>query len=106
MSASMTAGQRQMLFDCEALLIYLLLPRMMNHQFVVNAKAKLPVFKGGKYCRLSSAYIMMAKAICLLLLTQLVVLAWTLALASAGSKSAARMAMTAITTSNSISVNP
>ena len=40
------------------------------------------------------------------LLMQLAICAWSLLLASAGSNSAARIAMIAITTSNSISVNP
>src|SRR6266702_3915564 len=49
---------------------------------------------------------MKARAICLLLLTQAIVLALALALAKAGSSIAARMAMMAITTSSSINVKP
>jgi hypothetical protein len=48
---------------------------------------------------------MMATAICLLLLMQLAVLARSFALASAGNSIAARIAMMAMTTSNSIKVN-
>ena len=69
-------------------------------------KLKLPVFKGGKKSPLSLAYMIKPKPICLLLLRHLVVKAFVLALASAGSTIAARMAMIAMTTNSSIRVNP
>jgi hypothetical protein len=54
----------------------------------------------------SSAYIIHASASYLTLLKQAVVVAFSLALASAGKSSAARIAIMAITTSNSINVKP
>src|SRR5580704_15439879 len=48
----------------------------------------------------------MARPICLLLLVQAIALALFLAALNAGSSIAARMAMIAMTTSSSISVNP
>src|ERR1035438_10563506 len=55
---------------------------------------------------LSSAYMIQANVNCFWLLRQVTRSAFCLAFASAGSNSAARMAMMAITTSNSISVKP
>jgi len=55
---------------------------------------------------LSSEYIRNASAICLSLFTQAAPVPDSLALLSAGNNSAAKIAMIAITTSNSISVNP
>src|ERR1017187_7673895 len=54
----------------------------------------------------SSAYITQARHNCLLRLTQLTMSARRLALFNAGSSSAARMAMMAMTTSSSIKVKP
>src|ERR1035438_7727217 len=48
----------------------------------------------------------LARPNCFKLLTQVMFWAWALALASAGKSSAAKIAMMAITTSSSISVNP
>src|SRR5436305_7818946 len=58
----------------------------------------------GKRSLLSPAYIIMPKAICLLLLMHLAALALSFALARAGSNIAARMAIMAMTTSSSIRV--
>ena len=55
---------------------------------------------------LSPAYMIQAAAICFWLLMHCTFLAATFARASAGSSNAARMAMIAITTSSSMSVNP
>src|ERR1039458_9053873 len=59
----------------------------------------------GKVSLLSPAYMYWAKPHCFMSLVQLILWAFALALASAGSNSAARMAIIAITTSSSIKVN-
>src|SRR5882724_4955376 len=106
MSACITAGQRQMLFETEVLVRYLPRSRMLNHQLVGSTVGKTPTFKGGRESLLSPAYIRKPRAICLLLLTQAMALAFSLARASAGSSSDARMAIMAMTTSSSIKVKP
>ena len=58
----------------------------------------------GKKSPLSPAYIMTARLICLVLLMQAMDSALSLALLNAGSNMAARIAMIAMTTSNSIKV--
>ena len=60
----------------------------------------------GRKSLLSPAYIIIASAICLLLLMQVLVLAFSFARDSAGRSMAARMAMMAMTTSNSMRVKP
>ena len=60
----------------------------------------------GKTPLLSSRYMVWARPHCLRLLEQAARLASSLALARAGSSMAARIAMTAMTTSNSIRVKP
>src|SRR5579859_3568785 len=70
-------------------------------------------FQGGRFqfgggpihFRLSSVYIMPATVNCLMLLMQSICCARNFALDNAGSNIAAKMAIIAITTSNSISVN-
>src|SRR5436190_1723164 len=59
----------------------------------------------GRVSLLSLAYIVKARVDCLRLFMQLVRLARSFALASAGSSIAARIAMMAMTTSSSMSVN-
>src|SRR5207248_10259168 len=61
---------------------------------------------GGRRSWLSTAYKCQQTESCLRLLKQLTVLDLSLALVNAGSSIAARMAMMAITTSSSMSVNP
>ena len=58
----------------------------------------------GTWSPLSSAYILKPKAHCFILFKQVIFWAFDLALASAGSSRAARIAMMAITTRSSISV--
>src|SRR3954470_10819427 len=65
----------------------------------------IPKLSRGKNDSLSSQYKMRPMPHCRKLLMHCVVFARPLALASAGSRSAARIAMIAITTSNSMSVN-
>src|SRR5215471_5751884 len=105
MSAAFTTGQRQTLFEVVVLVTYLPLSKILNHQSGVTP-GQVPVFKGGRDSPFSPAYIMNASPICLLLLTQAMPLAFSLALVSAGRSIAARIAMMAITTSNSIRVKP
>src|SRR5258706_104735 len=59
----------------------------------------------GNKSPLSSEYMITARPICFSLLTQLIASALSFALLNAGSSMAARMAMMAMTTSNSIRVN-
>src|SRR5207247_5550568 len=61
-------------------------------------------FSRGKESSLSSTYIRVARAHCLSLFRQAVCCAFALALLRAGRSKLARMAMTAMTTSNSIKV--
>src|SRR5262245_46379779 len=105
MSRSLTTGQRQTLLEVVVLVRYLPRSRIWNHQSGVTA-GQVPVFKGGRISLWSPAYIMNASPICLLLLTHAMPFAFSLDLDSAGSNIAARIAMIAITTSNSIRVNP
>src|SRR6185436_21192679 len=105
MSVALTAGQRQTLLEVEVLVTYLPVSKILNHQSRVTP-GQVPVFTGGKYSVWSPAYIINASPICLLLLTHAIPFALPLALDSAGSSIAARIAMIAITTSNSISVKP
>jgi hypothetical protein len=65
----------------------------------------LGIFPAGKFCELSFRYMVSASAHCRKLLVQAPRLPASLALASAGSSMAARIAMMAITTSNSMRVN-
>src|SRR5262245_30931630 len=104
MSLSLTPGQRQTLLEMLVGVMYLPLFRITNHQFGVTI-GNTPVLSGGRKSLLSLAYRLSAKAIWRLLLTQLIPLARSFARNNAGSSIAARMAMIAITTSNSISVN-
>src|SRR5664279_57562 len=67
----------------------------------VSVTPKLP----GSLSLLSSGYILQASMICFSLLRHMIPSALVLALASAGSRRAARIAMMAMTTSSSISVN-
>src|ERR1035437_9885856 len=105
MSASCTAVQRQTLLDLELAVRYLPLSMILNHQLAEIA-GQVTVFTGGKKSLLSPAYMIRPRPICRLLLMQAIPLAFSLALASAGSNIAARMAMMAMTTSSSISVKP
>src|SRR5438874_6901460 len=104
MSVSFTTGQRQTLLEVEVVVRYLPLSNILNHQSGVTP-GQVPVFKGGRNSLLSWAYIVKARAICVLLLTQAMALAFSFALDRAGSSIAARIAIIAITTSNSIRVN-
>src|SRR2546423_374575 len=104
MSVSLTTGQRQTLLEVEVVVRYLPLSNILNHQSGVTP-GQVPVFKGGRNSLLSWAYIVKARAICVLLLTQAMALAFSFALDRAGSSIAARIAIIAITTSNSIRVN-
>src|SRR5678809_485170 len=105
MSESFTTGQRQTLLEVEVVVRYLPLSSILNHQSGVTP-GQVPVFKGGRNSLLSCVYIANARPICLLLLTHAMPLALSLALDSAGSSIAARIAMIAITTSSSIRVKP
>src|SRR5436190_3767043 len=71
-----------------------------------NPLAPSEVALTGKNSRLSPAYIVMATPHCLRLLAHRMRTARSLALLKAGKRSAARIAMIAITTSSSMSVNP
>src|SRR5687767_14004162 len=104
MSVSLTAGQRQTLFEVVLLVRYLPVSRILNHQRPVMA-GQVPVFSGGRYSLLSPAYKEMAMAICLPLFRQAMPLALAFAFPKAGSSMAARIAMMAMTTSSSIRVN-
>jgi hypothetical protein len=66
----------------------------------------MPPELSGKKSRLSPAYILIAKPHCLRLLAHWARIAVALALLKAGNNMAARMAMMAMTTSNSIKVKP
>src|SRR6266567_9527157 len=105
MSASFTTGQRQTLFEIALLVRYLPSSRILKYHSGVTA-GQVPVLRGGKYSWLSPAYMWKPSPICRLLLQQAMALALSLALANAGRSIAARMAMMAITTSNSINVKP
>ena len=61
---------------------------------------------GAKKSLLSLAYISKARPACFMLLVQVIRIALSLAVASAGRSNAASMAMIAMTTSNSIKVKP
>src|SRR6516162_5948808 len=104
MSVDRTIGQCQTLFETELLVRYFAPSRTLNHH-TVEIAGQVPVFSGGKLSRLSLAYIMKPSAICRLLLMQVIVLALVLAIPSAGSNNAARIAMMAMTTRSSIKVN-
>src|ERR1043165_1245677 len=106
MSASCTTEHRQTLFEAELLVRYLPASRILKYQSFGFTAGQGAVFSGGRLSPLSPAYMTSARLICLLLLRQVTALALALALASAGSNNAARMAIIAITTSNSIKVKP
>src|SRR6185295_1700785 len=103
MSVFFTTGHRQTLFEVEVVVRYLLLSKILNHQSAVTP-GQVPVFRGGRNSLLSCAYMVKARPICLLLLAQAMLLAFSLARDRAGSSIAARIAIIAITTSSSISV--
>src|SRR6266568_8462392 len=105
MSASFTTGQRQTLFEIALLVRYLPSSKILKYHTAVTA-GQVPVLRGGKNSWLSPAYMWKPSPICLLLLQQAMALALSLALPNAGRSIAARIAMMAITTSNSISVKP
>src|SRR5882672_4192928 len=105
MSAAFTTGQRQILFEIALLVRYLPSSKILKYHTGVTP-GQVPVLRGGKNSWLSPAYMWKPSPICLLLLQQAMALALSLALANAGRSIAARIAMMAITTSNSISVKP
>src|SRR5258706_15645560 len=106
MSASCTIEHRQTLFDAVLLVRYLPPSKILKYQSLGFTAGQGAVFKGGRKSLLSPAYIIIASPICLLLLRQTIALALDLALASAGSNIAARIAMIAMTTNNSMRVKP
>src|SRR3954465_5570003 len=65
---------------------------------------QLPPLRSGRASRLSSAYMCRLRPSCFSLFMQVTRIALSFAFASAGNSIAARMAMMAITTNNSISV--
>src|SRR5437867_12852628 len=88
----------------------LMLKSSLAHQSAAYSSGLLTARPGappghGNVSLLSSEYIRNAKASCFMLLRQAVPRACSLVLAKAGSNSAAMIAITALTTNNSITVN-